>query len=61
MKTIYSIEDDLEVLSKMIKDNSIMLKHSNNSKTNRLIVDKIILLKNQYLLTRYKSINSMKL
>lgn len=57
MKTIYSIEDDLEVLSKMIKDNSIMLKHSNNSKTNRLIVDKIILLKNQYLLTRYKSIS----
>lgn len=61
MKTIYSIEDDLEVLSKMIKDNRIMLKYSNNSKINRLIIDKIILLKNQYLLTRYKTINNMKL
>ena len=57
MKTIYSIEDDLEVLSKMIKDNNIMLKHSNNSKINRLIIDKIRLLKNQYLLTKYKTID----
>jgi hypothetical protein len=61
MKTIYSIEDDLEVLSKMISNNRIMLKYSNNSKSNRLIIDKIILLKNQYLLTRYKTINNMKL
>lgn len=65
MKTIYHIQDDLEVLSKMIKDSKITLQYTNNDRSNskyrRLIIDRIRTLKSQYLITKYKSINSMKL